>query len=263
MTAIALIVTGVLIVLVFSFDQRKKITEIAARLEFSHQVLTRISNFYNTVVDHAGSTRNYALYGSIKSVDSVESSASSLLQQLNLIKKDLYQIPVQKKLLDSLSEYLYKRVDLSAQIIDLGTRKGPAAASVLYQTGLGRDYNNRILVITNEMQALELSRLENLEHESSASLKQLSLFLVVLLITILVLILIIILKVRLDLQAKKDTEIRLLHFNEELQKQVREKTAELINIFERISDAFVALDKDLRFSYVNNKASELIEKHPR
>ncbi|PWT98336.1 MAG: hypothetical protein C5B52_12355 [Bacteroidetes bacterium] len=263
MTAIALIITGVLIVLIFSFDQRKKITEIAARLEFSHQVLTRISNFYNTVVLHAGSTRNYALSGNIKSIDSVESSSSSLLHQLNLIKKDLYQIPEQKILLDSLTEYLYKRVDLSAQIIDLGARKGQQAASVLYQTGLGRDYNNRILAITNEMQSLELSRLENLEHESSSSLKQLGLFLVGLLVTILALILVIILKVRLDLKEKKKAEIRLLHFNEELQKQVREKTAELTDIFERISDAFVALNKDFQFSYINKKASELIEKNPK
>jgi PAS domain S-box-containing protein len=43
-------------------------------------------------------------------------------------------------------------------------------------------------------------------------------------------------------------------FNLQLQDQVKEKTAELRSIFERISDGFVAIDKNGNFIYINSRA---------
>jgi len=65
-----------------------------------------------------------------------------------------------------------------------------------------------------------------------------------------------------DITDRKQIENKLKSFNDELSKQVEDKTSELIGIFERITDGFIALDKDFRYTYVNKKAGELTHRDP-
>ena len=65
-----------------------------------------------------------------------------------------------------------------------------------------------------------------------------------------------------DITEKKKIEDRLKTFNEELSRQVEEKTNELTDIFERVTDGFIALDKNFNYTYVNEKAGELIHRDP-
>jgi PAS domain S-box-containing protein len=48
--------------------------------------------------------------------------------------------------------------------------------------------------------------------------------------------------------------------NEELDQRVRDKTVEIRNIFERVSDGFIALNKNWCFTFVNTKGEELFNK---
>jgi PAS domain S-box-containing protein len=50
--------------------------------------------------------------------------------------------------------------------------------------------------------------------------------------------------------------------NEELDNRVKQKTTEIRDIFERVSDAFVALDKDWHYTFVNTKAEQIFNKPP-
>jgi PAS domain S-box-containing protein len=65
-----------------------------------------------------------------------------------------------------------------------------------------------------------------------------------------------------DITERKKIELQLHQFNRELELQVSRKTAELTGIFERITDAFIAMDKNLCYTYVNKKAGELIHHDP-
>jgi PAS domain S-box-containing protein len=49
---------------------------------------------------------------------------------------------------------------------------------------------------------------------------------------------------------------------ENLVRLINDKTEELIKVFERITDAFVAFDTNWNFTYVNKKASEIIGRKP-
>lgn len=60
-----------------------------------------------------------------------------------------------------------------------------------------------------------------------------------------------------DISERKQLEKQLKEFNNELEIQVKEKTAELRNVFERISDAFIGVDNDYDVVYVNKKAELL------
>jgi len=66
-----------------------------------------------------------------------------------------------------------------------------------------------------------------------------------------------------DITQKKKIENQLKHFNKVLEEQVKEKTAELTGIFERITDGFIALDKNFCYTYVNEKTGQLIHRDPK
>jgi PAS domain S-box-containing protein len=60
-----------------------------------------------------------------------------------------------------------------------------------------------------------------------------------------------------DITQRKSMEMQLQQFNATLQQQVKEKVTELNHVFERITDAFIALDNNWNYTYVNTKAEEL------
>lgn len=65
-----------------------------------------------------------------------------------------------------------------------------------------------------------------------------------------------------DITERKKIETKLQTFNEELSRQVEQKTAEVTEIFERITDGFIALDKDFCYTYVNKTAGDLTHRDP-
>jgi PAS domain S-box-containing protein len=65
-----------------------------------------------------------------------------------------------------------------------------------------------------------------------------------------------------DITQRKELEKELKIFNTELEQQVKIKTAETINILERITDGFLALDNNFTFTFVNKKAGEILGYEP-
>lgn len=60
-----------------------------------------------------------------------------------------------------------------------------------------------------------------------------------------------------DITEKKRLEEKLQSFNRELELEVENKTRQLKEILERITDGFIALDKDFRYIYANKKIGEI------
>jgi PAS domain S-box-containing protein len=58
------------------------------------------------------------------------------------------------------------------------------------------------------------------------------------------------------------TEKRLKQLTSNLEEEVKLKVAELNGVFERITDAFIALDNDWNYTYVNSKAAAMDDKLP-
>lgn len=63
-----------------------------------------------------------------------------------------------------------------------------------------------------------------------------------------------------DITERKNAEKVLEKFNDELSIQVQQKTAEIQDIFERVSDGFVSLDSNWRYTYVNKKAQQMLNR---
>lgn len=60
-----------------------------------------------------------------------------------------------------------------------------------------------------------------------------------------------------DVSQAKKLEQQLREFNQQLEKQVHEKTQELRDVFERISEAFLGIDNNRNIVYANKKAAQL------
>ncbi len=60
-----------------------------------------------------------------------------------------------------------------------------------------------------------------------------------------------------DISSHKAMEEKLLTLSNALQIEVKKKSGELQSVFERVADAFIALDEDLNYTYLNKKALEL------
>ncbi|MBC7950037.1 MAG: PAS domain S-box protein [Chitinophagaceae bacterium] len=65
-----------------------------------------------------------------------------------------------------------------------------------------------------------------------------------------------------DITEEKKTAEKLQSFNVELTRQVDEKTRELTQIFDRLTDGFIALDRQFKYTYLNKKAGEIIQHDP-
>jgi len=65
-----------------------------------------------------------------------------------------------------------------------------------------------------------------------------------------------------DISEQKKIDKKLQQFNQELSSQVAEKTKEMTDILERVTDGFIALDKEFRYIYANKKIGELTHHDP-
>lgn len=65
-----------------------------------------------------------------------------------------------------------------------------------------------------------------------------------------------------DITHRRRLEKELKVFNTQLSEQVKAKTAETLNILERITDGFLALNSNFVFTYINKKAGEILGHNP-
>ena len=118
------------------------------------------------------------------------------------------------------------------------------------------------------MQATENVLLAQRKESNKKSATGLNKILGVVFVSILILLTLFIQKARANFFAKRKAKA-LTKQNAELEQRVLERTEEVVksknilsDTFERISDAFVALDKNWRYTYMNKKAGEIFQRAP-
>jgi len=259
---ITLVIVLLITIAFLSFRQTSRTNSATSRIDYTSGVLFRLSDLYNTTIQHAGAARNYAFSGKQEDIQKMQSTSTELVSKLNELTKLVGNNAKKQTQADSLAKYIKRRIDFSQQIINAGKEKGQPAAFELYQGGLGREFNNMIHLFIQQMQAEELSSLQLDEQRNAKAINRINSYLFGLLIVILILIFVLVQKSRMDIAKRREAEYNLKNFNEQLQLQVKEKAAELTGLFERITDGFIALDKNYCFTYVNKKAGELTGRHP-
>lgn len=65
-----------------------------------------------------------------------------------------------------------------------------------------------------------------------------------------------------DLRREKEYNEKLVVLNNQLKKELKVKSAAIMDIFERITDGFIALDKNFNYTYANKRIGELTHRDP-
>ena len=271
---IILAIVSIVTIAIFSFLQTKRANKLSSRISYTQNVLQRLSDLYNTVIEHAGSARVYALTGNEDNIASINNTSSDLLSKLELLRQTAEHTTLQQSYADSLTNYIHKRIGVTKLIVTTKKEKGLAAATELYQTGAGREYNNLIFSFIQKMQHNELETLKTDEEKNSTGNKQLGLYLVLLLVLLLMLLIIIIQKIRFDIEQRKKTELQLREFNKTLEEQVKIKTAGILesefklaaseknlrHVLSSATENFYVIDNQYRVTIINEMAEKNLKK---
>jgi PAS domain S-box-containing protein len=134
----------------------------------------------------------------------------------------------------------------------------PAQPGVAMGTPIIEQYKK----IINELEEKSRETLNTSYSRSRALAHQSIIFVIIIIAALLLFIIISFSFIYYEFRNRKAREEELKQYNAELGNQVNEKTALVSEIFERISEGFVALDKDWRYTYVNPKAGKILDRDP-
>lgn len=242
-------------------SKEKKATSIAnAGMSYVNQM----SHLENAVQYHLESLGGYVHGGDKNNVKKAYASLELSLQVFDSVKNNLKNEPGLKQDLDSLEYYLNKRDSLSAQIISTGKEKGLQEAIAAFSGVPVYKYFNEIFTSVRQMQ---YKVMQQVQLDINANAKSIDQFRAVLSIPVFLAFLIIFLIFRsflLNFSVSKRVERQLKNYNDELQENVANKTAEIRQseeryrtLVEQASDAIVITDLDGNLLDVNDSTCKM------
>ncbi len=252
---VVLLLSACVASIVLSIYQTRKIKESAGWTNHTQQLLLHAEKILTLALDNETGNRGYVISGKKSFLEPLENSQREIYTELAFLKSLTSGDPVNKNLIDSLSFYIDKRTAFSNKVVSAFDLQGRNAAMAMVETGEGKFYTDQVRLYVNQIQAREHVLLSNqikVNDELSDSLIN---TLLTLAIAVLVIIVILLFLIR-----SWFTSLRRL--NNKTEREVYIKTNELHTVLERITDAFVALDKNWCYTYMNKKAGELTGRDP-
>jgi PAS domain S-box-containing protein len=263
--AIAILLITIAIVVVAAISNFRQVNVSAKLVAHTQDVIIQSERILSLLVDNQAASRGYAITGKSDLKDVLKKSKAEIQKQFNNLRILTTDNKEQQPRLDSLLFYLNKRVAFSDTIITEYDRNGSPAALELIARGEGKFYTERAKSCLSNIQAAEnILLIARKQINEKNKIKQEGILFSVI-IGMLVLLVIFTQKVAQEFKEKKLTAAGLLKQNEQLEEKVSFRTRELSDskkqleeTFLRITDAFIALDKNWCYTYINKRAAELI-----
>ncbi|MBX2943320.1 MAG: PAS domain S-box protein [Cyclobacteriaceae bacterium] len=162
--------------------------------------------------------------------------------------------------IDSLSLAIVSLQKFSQQIVTAREKEDPKLVNTLMGTVNGENLRSEVHRLINSLESFNRSELRALESEqqslasNAAYISYFGFSISLLSLTVVFYLL------NKELSKRKVAELSLKKLNETLQEEVKKKTSEADQVFSRISDAFIAFDKNWQFTYINKSAAAFIGK---
>jgi PAS domain S-box-containing protein len=266
---ICLLLVTITIVIAISFFQSRQVNTAARMLSHTQDVLLRSEKVLTLLVDIETGQRGYVLTGQQHFLDPQKKGFKEVYAELAQLKSLLKENPLQVQRADTLAYFVDKKMAYVNTILNLYDTKGQPEAQKVIETGEGKFYSDNIRALIDKIQAEQNALLAQQRIESENSTTALNSILLGIVVIILILLGLFVQKVRMDFAERKKAAAELMHLNNELEYRVKERTAQLEHskeileeTFSRITDAFMALDNHFRFTYVNKKAAEVLQRSP-
>lgn len=262
---IAILLITIAIVVVAAISNFRQVNASAKLVAHTQEVIIQSEKILSLLLDNQAVSRSYAITGKSELKDVLKKSKADIKKQFDHLRTITTDNTEQQPRLDSLLFYLDKRLAFSDTTIAVYDREGSTAALELITKGQGKFYTEKAKSCLSSMQAAEnilLIARKQFNEKSKTTLENI-LFSVI--IGLLLLLVIFIQKVAQEFKERKLTAASLLKQNELLEEKVSIRTSELSaskkqleETFLRITDAFIALDKNWCYTYINKRAAELI-----
>jgi PAS domain S-box-containing protein len=225
-------------------------------------LMMELSNLHSQTSDLIGAYRGYALTGTQTFRDDYERTRTSLaetLQHLNQYKSDSIQLNIKLDTIKSLTLSL----EAFAQLAIIARETSEDAVEKLLSTQKGLQIKKELDSAITSIESYnrgQLRILENNQLNLTARANSIT-YSVVAFSFILISILFYLLNQ--EFSYRKIIAQQLNDLNTTLEVKVKEQTTTLVSIFDRISDGFVALDKNWKYTYMNIKAGEITRRDPK
>ncbi|HMO63141.1 MAG TPA: CHASE3 domain-containing protein [Ferruginibacter sp.] len=268
-TVIGLLLISIVIVIAISYFQSRQVRQANRLVATTQDVLMHSEKVLTLLVDIETGQRGYVLTGQSKFLEPYHNAQKNIYAELAYLKKLVSNNPEQLRRADTLAYYTDKKIEYVNALLRLYDHKGQQAAQSVVETGEGKYYSDIIRAQVNKIQAEENAQLARQKEYGEQRTITLNGILLAVVIIILVLLGLFVQKVRIDFTQRKNAATALQQLNNELELRVKERTAELEHskqileeTFSRITDAFMALDNNHCFTYLNAKASEMLQRSP-
>ena len=235
--------------------ENRHVTEALQSIRVLEKILDDILNIET-------GQRGYIITGKESFLDPYYTALKDLGQDTVALRSLALVNPERKKSYDEIIWLINDKIEFIRATIKIRNEQGYEAATTRIQTEAGRNLMDSIrqlvLEVENESEVY-LKRSSNMREEASEFSTLLFTILAIGFLLILLLIFLFINK-SLSRQAKYEEELQ--RFKADLEEEVKLKTKELSNVFDRVSDAVIAFDKNLCYTYLNKRAGEMIRKDP-
>jgi PAS domain S-box-containing protein len=261
------ILTGVLLVLViftimvvFSFYQARQANATAELVAHTHEVLAQTSRLQSNCTDNESNARGFLISAREDFLEGIEKSKKDINYSIDTLKKLLADNPEQLKKLEIAGSYANRRVAVSDQIVRVRKEKDLAETIQILTGGKGKLYSDSIRAVLQGMDNDENLLLQNRKEANETAMDFQKRIFLAIVILLLLLVVVLFQNARTDLNERIRLEKELKILNEGLENQVQIKSAQLNNIFERVTDAFMAFDVAGNITYANSRAAEVTKK---
>ncbi len=266
---IVLLLLSVATLVAISISESKQVDNTAKMVAHTNEVIMHAESLLSSVKDNESGSRGYVLTGQGAFLEQVERSKKRTLEELQVLRELTAGNPAQQKMVDSLSVHINSRVAFSDNNIRTYDQQGAATAMEIVRSGRGRIISEQARRVIDTILSAENELLLQRKEENEHKARNLTGILSTGVIGILLLLGIFIQKIRTDYSEKRKAAAKLARLNEELEERVQQRTNELAmsqkvlsQTFERITDAFLALDRNWCFTYVNKAACDLTRRNP-
>ncbi len=243
----------IITVITLSLFQSKQVNSSAEMVTHTQEVLIHSEKLLSAVINNEIAAKDYG------TTDPASSS-----QSLQETQKEIYKELLQLKILAGDNPVQLMRIDTLQQLI-----RSEAGFISTNKTGEGKLYvdSTKDAIYRIQLTENELLLLRKKANEKKA--KELEVILTGVISCLLILLVILIQKTRVDLSERKKSALVLAKVNGELEQRVQERTEALHktnktleDTFLRITDGFMALDKNWCYTYANKQIGELTRLDP-
>lgn len=246
-----------LFITLFSVYNNRRFLSISKELQGTNMLMKSLSDISADSHDASLIAEHYFITREKDFLDDLNVSKKELSDAINStveysgnhlsFQKDLSALSLSTKdLLNYLTKYI------------TGQKKQEDKMDLDVLDALHEKINSQVVVV----EKLGRAHLRTLENDQQQFIIRANLFNYLVALLSIALLFVLFLFIQQLFNKRKKAERNLISFNDALEKKVNEKTTELKHTFDRITDAFIALDTNWCYTYVNKKAAELHQRTP-